>query len=80
MTPEQSAAFIIGQAAMMQLELAALRAKHQSLSLDKFGNFLGVVDMTPADELEFLRQRYEHVLGHNAILSTFQHANAYAQR
>ena len=68
MTPEQAAAFVNGQTAMMLAEIETMKAE----------------DRRPADRAEphsrakawaALSARWEHILGYNAITSLFQQTN-----
>lgn len=62
MTPEQAAAFINAQVAMCLLELEGMKARDRC------------VPDHPYTEQAYLDlyQKYEFVLGHNAVLQLFQ--------
>lgn len=66
MTPEQRAAFINSQVAMFNAEIARMVADNQvSVSY-------GVVCKYGAEEFTEVIQRYEPVIGHNAVIMFFR--------
>lgn len=81
MTPEQSAAYINAQIAMFYGELEMIKALGTVVQLHTNRDEIASVDrICDPIKLKVLMERYECVLGHNAVLSTFAHANAAAGR
>lgn len=70
MTPNQAAAFVIAQAAMMNARIAGMVAENQCR--ERRG------DSPAFGEAEFaaVEQEYGGTLGHNAVIEIFRSANS----
>ena len=66
MTPEQKAAFILSQVAMLTLEVEMMKAAN--MEREHHGHALAYSETQFAD----LFKQFEPVLGHNAVLAYFQ--------
>jgi hypothetical protein len=75
MTPEQAAAYINAQSALMLVELERLKAHYQQLAVDENQNVIAVWHAIPVTEIGALQERYDPVLGENAISALFQRVN-----
>lgn len=67
MNPEQAAAFVIAQAACANAEIAAMQAANAQCA--RRG------DAQTYDEKHFMAVIDQYGISHNAVLTTFQHAN-----
>lgn len=77
MTPEQGAAFINAQAALLLTELEVLKAKDTMLAIQPPDGRVEVIRNSGqhAREMEQLYQKYEGVLGYNAVIDFFGQIN-----
>lgn len=70
MTPDQAAAYINAQTALLLAELEAIKARNRCYAIEggKVRELEGGYD--PA--YQALLDKYQHVLGHNGVISLFQ--------
>lgn len=75
MTPEQAAAYVNAQAALFLGELELIKAEGTSIAIDPQTGACTSVCMPDVAQLKTLVEEHRWVLSHNAVLTTFQHAN-----
>lgn len=69
MTPEQAAAFIVAQAAMLNARIAGMVAENMQRAA------LGHSMAYGADEFFAVEREFDNYLGYNAVVALFHEAN-----